>query len=327
MAAQVRDLEDQVESQELEESPRGSAGAAVEDSVAVYLRDIGAIPLLTAPEEVELAKCIESGKRARAELEGQLGDLERKTAILRKEQGEAARRKMIESNLRLVVSIARRYSGRGMPLSDLIEEGNLGLMRATEKFDYRKGFRFSTYATWWIRQAVTRALASQSRVVRLPVHVSEMIGQVSKVSHRLSQELGREPTSEELAAEVHLSPERVREIVKASQQPISLEQPYGEGGEGAVGEMIEDKAAEQPAEQVAREMLRETVNSALEGLTDREQRVLALRYGLVGDHLHTLEEVGNVLGVTRERIRQIEKEALWKLRQPGRSEALRAFLA
>jgi RNA polymerase primary sigma factor len=294
--------------------------------VAVYLRDIGAIPLLTAAEEVALARSIELGKHAGERLGEPLGGEARSLAIREKDQGEGARRKMIESNLRLVVSIARRYSGRGVPLSDLIEEGNLGLMRATEKFDYRKGYRFSTYATWWIRQAVTRALANQSRVVRLPVHVSEMMNHVSKASHKLSQELGREPTSDEIAAEVKLNPDRVREIVKASQQPISLEQPYGEGGEGVVAEMIEDKAVDQPVDQVSREMLREQVRSALDDLSERERKVLSLRYGLSGDRHFTLEEVGQVLGVTRERIRQIEQEALWKLRQQNAAESLRAFL-
>lgn len=325
MAMRLReDLEDLSEATEI--TGRSKADYASEDSVAVYLRDIGAIPLLTAAEEVTLAKAIEAGKRAGQRLESSLGNEERALALREQEYGLGARRKMIESNLRLVVSIARRYSGRGLPLSDLIEEGNLGLMRATEKFDYHRGFRFSTYATWWIRQAVTRALASQSRIVRLPIHVSEMMNDVSKASHKLSQELGREPTNEEIAREVHLTPERVREIVKVSQQPVSLEQPFGRDGEGPVTEMVEDKAIGQPADRVTLAMLREEVRAALRGLTDREQRVIALRYGLSGEQLYTLEEVGKVMGVTRERIRQIEKEALWKLRQPGRSESLRAFL-
>ena len=321
------EVEETAEIGETGREPRREPTSGTDDSVAVYLRDIGAIPLLSAAEEVELARAIEQGKKAVHELDLPLEGHERARVVHDVEAGERARRRMIESNLRLVVSIARRYSGRGMPLSDLIEEGNLGLMRATEKFDHTRGFRFSTYATWWIRQAVTRALASQSRVVRLPVHVSDMMNQVSKATTKLSQELGREPTSDEIAAEVHLAPERVREILKASQQPISLEQPYADGAEGAVAELIEDKNAQQPADEVSRELLRETVHSALRGLSDREQRVLSLRYGLVGDHTYTLEEVGRLLGVTRERIRQIEKEALWKLRQPGRSEGLRSFLA
>ncbi len=321
-------IEDPAEIEELDQSTKAATAAGgAEDSVAVYLRDIGAIPLLTAADEVELARRIEAGKLAAKSLEATESHEERLALAYEAEAGERARRKMIESNLRLVVSIVRRYSGRGMPLSDLIEEGNLGLMRATEKFDYRRGYRFSTYATWWIRQAVTRSLASQSRVVRLPVHVSDMMNQVSKASHKLSQELGREPTSDEISAEVHIAPQRVREIVKASQQPISLEQPYAEGGEGTVAELIEDKSAEQPGDQVTRDMLRKTVQSALRTLTEREQRVLALRYGLAGDHSYTLEEVGKLMGVTRERIRQIEKEALWKLRQPGSGESLKAFLA
>lgn len=318
--------EDTLEVEEVERVSALSSAPGGEDSVAVYLRDIGAIPLLTAAQEVELAKSIELGKAGMPRLNEELPPEERALVVRQVESGERARRKMIESNLRLVVSIARRYSGRGMPLSDLIEEGNLGLMRATEKFEYTRGYRFSTYATWWIRQAVTRALASQSRVVRLPVHVSDIINQVSRVSLRLSQELGREATSVEIAAEVHLTPERVREIVKASQQPVSLEQPYNDGNDGTIAELVEDKAVEQPVDQVSREMLRETVRSALRSLSEREQRVLSLRYGLTEDHAYTLEEVGKLLGVTRERIRQIEKEALWKLRQPGHSEHLLPFL-
>ncbi len=320
------EIEEQDNAEATVSSAKADAAPVVEDSVAVYLRDIGIIPLLTAAEEVELAKSIELGKEASGRLNEDVSPAERRQIVQQAELGQQARRKMIESNLRLVVSIARRYSGRGMPLSDLIEEGNLGLMRATEKFDYMRGFRFSTYATWWIRQAVTRALASQSRVVRLPVHVSDLIGQVSRVTVQLSQELGREPTSEEIAREVDLQPARVREIVKAAQQPVSLEQPYNDGGEGTIADLIEDKGEAQPQDQVSREMLRETVHSALGSLTDREQRVLALRYGLAGDHIYTLEEIGKLLGVTRERIRQIEKEALYKLRDPSHSESLRAFL-
>lgn len=319
--------EDSIELEDLERAPGAQSAPAAEDSVAVYLRDIGAIPLLSASEEVELAKSIELGKEGMKRLVDDLGAEERVLVERQVETGQRARRKMIESNLRLVVSIARRYSGRGMPLSDLIEEGNLGLMRATEKFDYTRGYRFSTYATWWIRQAVTRALASQSRVVRLPVHVSDIVNQVSRVSVRLSQELGRDATSAEIAAEVKLSPERVREIVKASQHPVSLEQPYSDTNDGTIADLVEDKEAEQPADQVSREMLQQTIHSALRSLTEREQRVLSLRYGLVGDHSYTLEEVGKLLGVTRERIRQIEKEALWKLRQPGHSEQLLPYLA
>ncbi|MDQ3327058.1 MAG: sigma-70 family RNA polymerase sigma factor [Chloroflexota bacterium] len=323
---EIVEIEEQDTTEAVVPSAKADAAPGAEDSVAVYLRDIGVIPLLTAAEEVELAKSIELGKEASGRLSEDVTPAERQRIVQQAELGQQARRKMIESNLRLVVSIARRYSGRGLPLSDLIEEGNLGLMRATEKFDHTRGFRFSTYATWWIRQAVTRALASQSRVVRLPVHVSDLISQVSRVTVTLSQELGREPTSEEIAREVDLQPARVREIVKAAQQPVSLEQPYSDGGEGSIADLIEDTSEAQPQDQVSRELLRETVHSALGSLTDREQRVLALRYGLAGDHVYTLEEVGKRLGVTRERIRQIEKEALRKLRQPDYSETLRAFL-
>ncbi|ACZ41674.1 RNA polymerase, sigma 70 subunit, RpoD subfamily [Thermobaculum terrenum ATCC BAA-798] len=314
--------EDYVQENDSYISAEESSGS--EDSVSVYLRDIGAIPLLTPMEEIALAKAIEKGRQATRKLHQDLSPEEREAALRDKERGEMARRRMIECNLRLVVSIARRYAGRGLPLSDLIEEGNLGLMRAADKFDYRRGYRFSTYATWWIRQAVTRALASQSRVVRLPVHVTELMHNITKVSHRLSQELGREPTSEEIAAELNITPERVREVVKASQYPMSLEQPYGEDGDGTVEEIIEDPNIESPADQVSRDILREQILALLDDLTDRERQVLDLRYGLTGNHSYTLEEVGKVLGVTRERIRQIEKEALSKLRP--HAESLRSFM-
>lgn len=319
-------LEDRVSAVELADEREARLNIASEDSIAVYLQDIGVIPLLTASEEVELAKRIERGKKAEEILLHSTSPEERAAARLEKNEAVRARMKMIESNLRLVVSIARRYTGRGLPLSDLVEEGNLGLMRATDKFDYTRGYRFSTYATWWIRQAVTRALASQSRVVRLPVHVSEMVTQAAKATLKLSQELGREPTSEEIAREIHMNPDRVREIIKAAQQPISLEQPFGDTGDAFISEVIEDRNAEQPADRVSMDMLRDQVRSALRELTAREREVLMLRYGLTGDRYHTLEEVGREMGVTRERIRQIEKEALSKLRNRTGAESLRAFL-
>lgn len=325
MAVQVFD-DTQVYS-ESEGYSYGRSSASDEDLVGFYLQDIGGVPLLTAQDEVELAKAIERGKEASERLEsGELSEEDRDIAIREREAGMAALNRIVECNLRLVVSIARRYSGRGMPLSDLIEEGNIGLMRAAEKFDYHRGFRFSTYATWWIRQAVIRSISSQSRVIRLPIHVSEMMSRMSKASHKLCQDLGREPSSEELASAVEINPERVREIARASQQLVSLEQHYGEGTEGTVADVVEDKTVDQPAEQTSRQMLREQVHSALLDLTDRERRVICLRYGIVGNRCYTLEEVGKVLGLTRERIRQIEKEALCKLREQESSASLRAYM-
>lgn len=302
-------------------------GSGDEDLVGFYLQDIGSVPLLTAAQEIDLGKAIEQGNAARKQLNrDDLSYGERASAIERRAAGEAALSRLVESNLRLVVSIARRYSGRGLPLSDLIEEGNIGLIRAAEKFDYTKGFRFSTYATWWIRQAVIRAISSQSRVIRLPIHVSEMISQMSKVSHQLCQDLGREPTSQEVASAVSLSTDRVREIARASQQLLSLEQRYGEGADGTVADIVEDKTAQQPAEEISTTLLREQVQDALSKLPERERQVICLRYGLVGDRSYTLEEVGNKLNLTRERIRQIEKEALMRLRNQESSESLRAFM-
>lgn len=311
----------------LQTGRRVDATSCGEDSVGSYLQEIAMIPLLTAADEVALARDIERGNSALKRLEFPLTDEERSRCLMEIGQGEKARRRMIEANLRLVVSIARRYGGRGVPLSDLIEEGNIGLIRAVEKFDYRKGFRLSTYATWWIRQAIARGLANQSRSVRLPTHVSEMVSRISKATYKLSHELGREPTTDEIAAEVHITPERVRGTLTSWQQPVSLDQPHGEGCEGTLRELIEDTAADQPPDRVSQEMLREEVHAAMSELTDKEQEVIGLRFGLGGDRYRTLDEVGRLLGLTRERIRQIEKEALEKFRQPGRRERLRAFLA
>ncbi len=300
---------------------------STDDSVSFYLRDIGLIPLLTSQEEVELAKRIERGVDARDRLETMLDAEEHARAVSEARDGDAARRKLIESNLRLVVSVARRYGDRGLPLADLIAEGNFGLMRAAEKFDYHKGYRFSTYATWWIRQAVARGAANQSRVVRLPIHVSEMVTLVTKTSHRLSQELGRQPTSEELATATDLSAQQVVDVIRASQHPVSLDQPFGRESDGTIGEMVEDVGADRPLDQALREVLREQVREMLGDLTDRERKVLSLRYGLEDDNPRTLEEVGREIGVTRERVRQIEFEALTQLRKRERAEALREFLS
>lgn len=276
-------------------------GVAIDDPVRMYLKEIGKVPLLTAEEEVELAKRIEQGD-------------------------EEAKKKLIEANLRLVVSIAKKYVGRGMLFLDLIQEGNLGLIKAVEKFDYRKGYKFSTYATWWIRQAITRAIADQARTIRIPVHMVETINKLIRVSRQLLQELGREPTPEEIAKEMGISEEKVREILKIAQEPVSLETPIGEEEDSHLGDFIEDQDALAPAEAASYNLLREQLEGVLDTLTEREQNVLKLRFGLEDGRPRTLEEVGQVFGVTRERIRQIEAKALRKLRHPSRSKKLKDFL-
>ncbi|MFS8523526.1 MAG: RNA polymerase sigma factor RpoD [Limnochordales bacterium] len=277
------------------------AGVGLDDPVRMYLKEIGRVPLLTAEEEVELAKRIEQGD-------------------------EEARRKLAEANLRLVVSIAKRYVGRGMLFLDLIQEGNLGLLKAVEKFDYRKGFKFSTYATWWIRQAITRAIADQARTIRIPVHMVETINKLIRVSRQLLQELGREPTPAEIAERMGMTEERVREIMKIAQEPVSLETPIGEEEDSHLGDFIEDQDAPAPAEAASFTMLKEQLEDVLDSLTPREEKVLRLRFGLDDGRARTLEEVGQEFGVTRERIRQIEAKALRKLRHPSRSKKLKDFL-
>ena len=273
----------------------------IEDPVRMYLKEIGKVPLLTADEEIGLAKRMEEGD-------------------------EAAKKRLAEANLRLVVSIAKRYVGRGMLFLDLIQEGNLGLIKAVEKFDYRKGFKFSTYATWWIRQAITRAIADQARTIRIPVHMVETINKLVRVSRQLLQELGREPTAEEIAERMDIPVERVREIMKISQEPVSLETPIGEEEDSHLGDFIQDENVPVPAEAAAFTLLKEQLKEVLETLTEREQKVLRLRFGLDDGKARTLEEVGKEFNVTRERIRQIEAKALRKLRHPSRSRKLKDYL-
>jgi len=276
-------------------------GVKINDPVRMYLKEIGRVPLLTAEEEIELAKRIEQGD-------------------------QEAKKRLAEANLRLVVSIAKRYVGRGMLFLDLIQEGNMGLLKAVEKFDYRKGYKFSTYATWWIRQAITRAIADQARTIRIPVHMVETINKLIRVSRQLLQELGREPTAEEIAKEMDMTPEKVREIIKIAQEPVSLETPIGEEDDSHLGDFIEDQDALAPSDAAAYELLKEQLEEVLDTLTEREEHVLRLRFGLDDGRTRTLEEVGQVFGVTRERIRQIEAKALRKLRHPSRSKRLKDFL-
>ena len=276
-------------------------GISIEDPVRMYLKEIGKVPLLSAEEEIELAKRME------------LGDQE-------------AKKRLAEANLRLVVSIAKRYVGRGMLFLDLIQEGNLGLIKAVEKFDYRKGYKFSTYATWWIRQAITRAIADQARTIRIPVHMVETINKLIRVSRQLLQELGREPTPEEIAEEMNMPADRVREILKISQEPVSMETPIGEEEDSHLGDFIEDEIMPAPADAAAFTLLKEQLVEVLGTLTEREQKVLRLRFGLDDGRARTLEEVGKEFNVTRERIRQIEAKALRKLRHPSRSKKLKDFL-
>lgn len=302
---------------------------AATDAITRYLREIGRTPLLNAQEEVDLAQAIEAGKLARsqlAELNGDLDPAGRFALIQLKERGDEARQKLIQANLRLVVSVAKKYMGRGMPLLDLIQEGNIGLMRAVEKFDWRKGNRFSTYATWWIRQAVTRALAEQSRLIRLPVHLGESLGQMRRTAERLAIALQREPTHAELGTALGLPEEQIKRMLEAVRQPISLSTPVGESGESQFGDFIEDDRIAPPEEQASRTMLERDIFKALSELPDRERTVLELRYGLNDGQRRTLEEVGRSLGITRERARQIEGEALRRLRVSQMGAGLRGYL-
>ena len=302
------------------------------DPVRMYLKEIGKVDLLTAADEVDLAMKIEAGLEAGTKLEAaEAGEIEltraEKRRLSRVEQvGLEAKQALISANLRLVVSIAKRYVGRGMLFLDLIQEGNLGLIRAVEKFDYEKGFKFSTYATWWIRQAITRAIADQARTIRIPVHMVETINKLVRVQRQLLQDLGRDPTPEEIGAEMDMSADRVREIQKISQEPVSLETPIGEEGDSQLGDFIEDSNAEVPPDAASFSMLQEQLAQVLDSLADRERKVIELRFGLVDGHPRTLEEVGREFGVTRERIRQIESKTLAKLRHPSRSSKLKDYI-
>lgn len=295
------EIEVEQEDEEIEVDLSVPDGIGIDDPVRMYLKEIGRVPLLNAAEEVNLAKRMETGD-------------------------EEAKRRLAEANLRLVVSIAKRYVGRGLLFLDLIQEGNLGLIKAVEKFDFRKGFKFSTYATWWIRQAITRAIADQARTIRIPVHMVETINKLIRVSRQLLQELGREPSPEEIAGEMDIPVDRVREIMKIAQEPVSLETPIGEEEDSHLGDFIEDQDAPAPAEAASFILLREQLEEVLETLTPREEKVLRLRFGLDDGRSRTLEEVGQEFGVTRERIRQIEAKALRKLRHPSRSKKLKDFL-
>ncbi|HEV8653706.1 MAG TPA: RNA polymerase sigma factor RpoD [Actinomycetes bacterium] len=306
--------------------------APTNDPVRMYLKEIGKVPLLTAEQEVILAKAIEEGEAATAELDKALNGAKKPSSTRLRElqrterQGQLAKKKLIEANLRLVVSIAKRYVGRGMLFLDLIQEGNLGLIRAVEKFDYTKGYKFSTYATWWIRQAITRAIADQARTIRIPVHMVETINKLIRIQRQLLQDLGREPTPEEIGREMEFTPEKVREILKVSQEPVSLETPIGEEEDSHLGDFIEDSDAVVPVDAASFILLQEQLDSVLHTLSEREKKVIQLRFGLTDGHPRTLEEVGREFGVTRERIRQIESKTLSKLRHPSRSQKLRDYL-
>ncbi len=314
-------------------------GVSIEDPVRMYLKEIGKVPLLSADEEIEYAKKIEDGAAAVEKLKDiekmlESAEGEEKEALEKEKKelgyciadGDAAKQKLAEANLRLVVSIAKRYVGRGMLFLDLIQEGNLGLIKAVEKFDYRKGYKFSTYATWWIRQAITRAIADQARTIRIPVHMVETINKLIRVNRQLLQDLGREPLPEEIAEKMDIPVERVREISKISQEPVSLETPIGEEEDSHLGDFIQDDNVPVPAEAAAFTLLKEQLVEVLSTLTDREQKVLRLRFGLDDGRARTLEEVGKEFNVTRERIRQIEAKALRKLRHPSRSRKLKDYL-
>ncbi|HEY7035756.1 MAG TPA: RNA polymerase sigma factor RpoD [Thermomicrobiales bacterium] len=307
--------------------PAEPLSVGVSDSVRLYLQEIGETDLLTMQEEVWLAKRMQRGKLAEQRL--RLLDLSAEELVeleADKLDGERARAHLIQANLRLVVSVAKKYVGRGLSFLDLIQEGNIGLMKATDKFDYTRGFKFSTYATWWIRQAITRAISDQSRTIRLPVHVGETINRVKKTGHRLQQILEREPTQEEIARAMDISDDKVRQVLDVSRHPVSLEAPVGQEGDAFLGDFIEDESMPQPLELASQQLLKSQISDALNKLTDRERKIIVLRFGLEDGRFRTLEEVGREFGITRERIRQIEAKALRKLRHPSYSRKLRGYL-
>ena len=334
----ILDDDDEVEVENIDLSVPD--GVSVEDPVRMYLKEIGKVPLLSAEEEINLAQRMEEGNVAtekiqllkarmeEAEDEAEKAEIQEEIKAMQKDidLGSDAKKRLAEANLRLVVSIAKRYVGRGMLFLDLIQEGNLGLIKAVEKFDYRKGYKFSTYATWWIRQAITRAIADQARTIRIPVHMVETINKLIRVSRQLLQELGREPSPEEIEAEMNMPVDRVREILKISQEPVSLETPIGEEEDSHLGDFIKDDNVPVPADAAAFTLLKEQLEEVLGTLTEREQKVLTLRFGLEDGRARTLEEVGKEFNVTRERIRQIEAKALRKLRHPSRSRKLKDYL-
>jgi len=322
----LRDTELEMEIEEPEE-PASLTGVESDDVISLYMREVGGVPLLSAEEEKELALALREGKAAKRRLaSGDPSPDEREELEEKVEAGDRARRSFIEANSRLVISIARRYLGRGLPLSDLMQEGNLGLIKAVERFDPDKGHRFSTYATWWIRQAILRAVADQGRTIRLPAHIVDEWNKLNRVSKRLAQELGREPTNEDLAAELDMSQERVNDLRRLGGQPLSLETPVGEEEESTLAEFIEDDVTPTPSSMASDLLMGERVEDALDSLTPREARVLRLRYGLEDGEDYTLEQVGEKLGLTRERIRQIQAQALRRLRHPSRSRNLKPFL-
>ncbi len=333
------DEDDDEDSEEVESSPaaksRGQSGHGeidlsqieIDDSISLYLKEIGRVPLLTAAEEVDLAKRMERGQFALQRIQDGVEDhVEREQLLWEIRDGERAQEHLIKANSRLVVSVAKKYVGRGVPFLDLIQEGNIGLIRAVNKFDYTRGYKFSTYATWWIRQAVTRAIADQGRTIRVPVHMYEQINRLTRTSRQLVQELGRDPTTEEIAEALEVTPKKVEQVIRVSQRPLSLEMPVGEEEDSYLGDFIEDEEAQSPTDAASQQLLREVIDEIFASLTPREVRILQLRFGLVDGYSYTLEEVGRKFGVTRERIRQIEAQALGRLRHPSRSRKLRDYL-
>lgn len=326
---EAEELEEEEELPDLLEDEGYLEAVESDDTVGLYLKEVGRVPLLTAEEEVALAKRMERGKIAQERLSkanGQLTPEEREELLRQIEDAKAAREQLINANSRLVISIAKKYIGRGVPFLDLIQEGSIGLIRAAKKFDYRRGHKFSTYATWWIRQAVTRAIADQGRTIRVPVHMGDQINKLLRVSHQLTQELGREPTTAELAEAMGVSERKVEQIIQIARRPVSLETPIDEDEESTLGDFIEDEESPAPAEAATQNLLKEAIREVLAELPPREVKILQLRYGLLDGHSYTLEEVGKKMGVTRERVRQIEAQALSRLRHPAYRRKLRDFL-